>query len=69
MTEVYQVICPQCGTQPLTEDDYTVQMYQPDERWKCPKCLGVAEFDDAAWEASLDEEEEFDEEDNEDVEH
>lgn len=53
MSEVYQVLCPHCGTVPLTYEEYETQMFQADERWKCPKCTGVAEFDDEAWEASL----------------
>jgi hypothetical protein len=54
----YAVICsgdpyPQCNDgKPiyLTDACYRVQMMRPDDRWKCPRCGGLAEFDDDTFE-------------------
>lgn len=42
----YQIICPNCGTQPLTEEQYTQEMRKPNKRWTCFVCGETCEWDD-----------------------
>lgn len=50
----YGVICySACGSVELTTEQYNEQMDKPNARWRCPKCGGLAEFDDDLYEESL----------------
>jgi len=49
------VICENCGKQGLSEVEYHNQMMRPDSTWRCPVCRQEAEWDDARYEAGLDE--------------
>lgn len=42
----FAVICPDHGQVFLTEDEYIEQLTNADERWYCPLCFILAEFDD-----------------------
>ena len=42
----YQIICPNCGPQPLTEKQYTQEMWKINKRWTCFVCGSVADWDD-----------------------
>jgi len=41
---------PACGPVLLSEQEYMRQMTRADDRWCCPRCGGLAEFDDAYFE-------------------
>ncbi len=51
----YAVDCPDCGTVHMTNPCYDLQMDCPDAKWRCPRCGQVGEWNDAVFEASLDE--------------
>lgn len=47
----YVVICMGgCGIQPLDYENYMNQLMRPDNRWECPKCGGLADWDDGCLE-------------------
>jgi LmbE family N-acetylglucosaminyl deacetylase len=43
---MYGVICSTHGPTELTEAQYIEQLERPDDRWTCPICEAVAEWDD-----------------------
>lgn len=43
---MYQVICQDCGKQPLSEENYTKQLNHPNAKWRCPCCGQDAAWDD-----------------------
>ena len=49
----YAVNCSSCGNVSLTELQYEWQMERPDRLWQCPKCRGIAEWDDETYEANF----------------
>lgn len=51
----YRLICPEHGGIFLTEAQYYEQLLNADERWKCPTCDSICEFDDDHFEKSLEE--------------
>lgn len=51
----WAVTCRTHGQQFLTEDEYNRQLCRPDSLWNCPCCGASAEFDDANYEAFLEE--------------
>ena len=53
MRPVYQLLCFDCGTQPLSLPEFERQNAHPLVDWRCPMCGGVASFDDEAYERSL----------------
>jgi len=48
------VLCRGHGRQFLTDDEYGRQLCRPDDRWTCPRCRSVSNFDDDNYEAALD---------------
>jgi len=44
------IICPHHGPVDIDEAEYIRQMDRPDERWTCPICRTVSEFDDERFE-------------------
>lgn len=48
----YAVICPTDGRVALTRDQYIAMLDDMDRPWRCPKCGGVAEWDDDAGETN-----------------
>jgi len=50
----YAVDCPDHGTVYMTPTCYDLQMDCPDAKWRCPRCGQVGEWNDAVFEASLD---------------
>jgi len=50
----YAVLCRGHGRQFLTDDEYGRQLCRPDDRWTCPRCRSVSNFDDDNYEAALD---------------
>jgi hypothetical protein len=46
----WAVICPIHGKRYLTHDQYTDQMRRADDRWRCPNCNRVSDWDDANYE-------------------
>jgi len=48
---LFAVICPQDGQVFITEEDYERQLMMPDALWTCPKCGGIARFDDDNYES------------------
>lgn len=46
----YAVNCFVDGLVYLTQKEYDWQMDQPDDKWKCPICGRVAEWNDANYE-------------------
>lgn len=47
---MYNVLCPVHGKVQLGKRYYDIQMSRPDERWVCPQCGAVSEFDDDSYE-------------------
>lgn len=41
---------PACGKVGLTQREYERQMDRPDRGWHCPRCGGLADFDDERFE-------------------
>lgn len=39
------VICPEHGKVDIDYQEYMNQMFRPNERWVCPICKQIAEFD------------------------
>ena len=50
----HRVLCDECGSQGLTEEEYRRQMLKPDSFWQCPVCRDSAEWDDDSYELWLD---------------
>jgi len=42
----YAVICPVHGLQFLKHEEYSNQLSKADDQWRCPKCGGIASWDD-----------------------
>lgn len=58
----YAVVCRDHGQRFLTKESYAYQMDRPDNKWICPVCGDVAEWDDANYEEYLDQQEQGEEE-------
>ena len=46
----WAVICPVHGQRFLTHEQYAAQLKHADERWRCPHCFRVSDWDDANYE-------------------
>jgi hypothetical protein len=46
----YAVVCPDHGLQCLEQGDYEYQMSKADAGWRCPMCLGPADWSDSWYE-------------------
>ena len=53
MSLYYGVICPVHGEVELSIGHYRLEMACPNERWRCPICGGIAEWDDERHDASF----------------
>lgn len=42
----YAVECPEHGKVYLSGDNYMRQLQRPDDKWRCPTCDRVSEWDD-----------------------
>jgi len=50
----YAVLCPTHGQVFLTDDEYGRQLCRADDRWICPKCGEICNWDDDNYEKHLD---------------
>lgn len=46
----YRLICPLDGPTLITLENYNTQMQAADSPWHCPKCGGIAQFDNRYYE-------------------
>ena len=44
------IICRYHGNVDIDYENYKIQMSNANDRWRCPKCNAVSEFDDARFE-------------------
>lgn len=44
------VICPIHGPEDIDKNEYIRQMNLPNEKWTCPKCRAISEFNDERYE-------------------
>ncbi len=50
----YAVICPNHGRIYMSSERYLKQLARSDDRWVCPICLAISEFDDANYDKHTD---------------
>lgn len=48
----WAVICRVHGLQFLSHDQYLEQLDRPDDRWECPVCGAIADWDDECQETN-----------------
>ena len=61
----WAVRCTDHGSVYLTEEEYDVQMDHPDSLWRCPLCMGLAEWDTDNYESFYIDDEDEDEDEGE----
>jgi len=49
----YAIDCPKCNTVHLSKEEYFRQVSQPDDRWECPKCGAISDFNDEIYESKF----------------
>lgn len=49
----YGVICPMHGPVDIGAVEYVRQMNRPNDRWRCPLCREISNFDDEKYEKEM----------------